>query len=436
MKHFILFFFTISLLVNCSGEEKTDQELLKLDKKALKESLSSYKIFPYKFVKIAVRSTFTKDKHSEEFQSFKSILNKLSGKLLSHDISEPKKLSLLDYISIYRDYKKMENFIIKTDEDQFPTITDALNMMYGDSISRQRPYYSGEAKEFVQSLEHTVLSTIAIAGKSIGKEISLYECSKTNPDYLPDSEVKTLLHYFRGLLFFEKGLYYLSEDEISRNIKWLENNKGIDLPYSREIFEWGNLNNEETYKGVHGLNHLFRGFDRLMMNRGIDEERALKDFEVFLKDANEIGLENEIIWSIETYLYLKNEQKEKAIASLTKLKTSSLLSSKEKSKIDESIAYLQDRDAESLLNGVYDKYFLAKIATKYMFSKLAEVEWKKVLKEQNVPHVDEMFVVIDNVAYLMDNMNLYMTKEGIEEVGADLKNKGKDLFDKAKGLMD
>ncbi|TCI94802.1 short-chain dehydrogenase [Tenacibaculum sp. M341] len=436
MKHFILLFFTISLLVNCSGEEKTDQELLKLDKKALKESLSSYKIFPYKFVKIAVRSTFTEDKHSEEFQSFKSTLNKLSGKLLSHDISEPKKLSILDYISVYRDYKKMENFIIKTDEDQFPTITDALNMMYGDSISRQRPYYSGEAKEFVQSLEHTVLSTIAIAGKSIGKEISLYECSKTNPDYLPDSEIKTLLHYFRGLLFFEKGLYYLSEDEISRNIKWLENNKGIDLPYSREIFEWGNLNNEETYKGVHGLNHLFRGFDRLMMDREIDEERALKDFEVFLKDANEIGLENEIIWSVETYLYLKNEQKEKAIASLTKLKTSSLLSSKEKSKIDESIAYLQDRDAESLLNGVYDKYFLAKIATKYMFSKLAEVEWKKVLKEQNVPHVDEMFVVINNVAYLMDNMNLYMTKEGIEEVGEDLKNKGKDLFDKAKGLMD
>ena len=432
MKKIITILFLISLFISCSTKEKTDEELLELDKITLTKSLDSYKVFPYKFAKIAIRSSFTRDTHSEEFQSFKSTLNKLSGKLMSHNVSEPQKLSFLDYLSIYRDYKKMEEFVMKTDEDQFPTISDVVAVVYGDSIRKKAPYYKGESKKIVQSLEHTVLSVIPV----LGKEIALYECSKTNPDYLPDSEIKTLLHYLRGFLFFEKGLYYLSEDEITRNIAWLEKNEGIDLPYTREVFQWGNLNNEQTHTGIHGLNYLFRGFDRLMMKRKIDEERALQDFEVFIKDANEIGLQNEITWSIETYLYLKNEKKEKAIASLTKLKTSSLLSLKEKNKIDESIKYLKEREVGSLLNGAYDKYFLAKIATKYMFSMLAEVEWKKMLKEQNVPHVDEMFVMVDNVKHLMTNINLYMTKDGLKEVGEDLKNKGKGLFEKAKGLIE
>ena len=41
---------------------------------------------------------------------------------------------MLEYLSIYRDYKKMEKFIMKTDEDVFPTITDALMVAYGDSL--------------------------------------------------------------------------------------------------------------------------------------------------------------------------------------------------------------------------------------------------------------------------------------------------------------
>ncbi len=435
MKKIIVILFLTYLFIGCSSEEKTDEELLKLDKIALTKSLDSYKVAPYKFLKIGIRSSITKDTISKEFQSFKTTLNKLSANLMSHDIKEPKKLSWLDYISIYRDYKKMENFIMKTDEDRFPTISDALNVVYGDSIKKQRPYFKGKTKEVVQNLEHTVLSAIVILSKDFGKEISLYECSKTNPDLLPDSEIKTMLHYFRAFLFFEKGLYYLSEEEFSRNIDWLNKNKGIDLPYTRTMFEWGSLTNEQTHTGIHGLNHLFRGFDRLMMERKIDEERALQDFEAFIKDANAMGLQNEITWSIETYLYLKNDKKEKAIASLTKLKSSSLLSSKEKEKIDESIAYLKKRESGSILNSIYDKYFLSKIATKYMFSVLAKVDWKKLLKEQNVPHTDEMFVVIDNVKYTLDNLNKYMTKEGLMQAGEDLKNKGKGLFEKAKEMV-
>lgn len=425
----------LSLCSSCSSKEKTDEELLALDKKELVKSLDSYKVFPYKFGKILIRSSIEKDTISTEFRSFKKDIDRLSSKLLSHNIKEQKKLSLLDYISIYRDYKKMESFVMKTDEDMFPTVIDALNIAYGDSIRKKRPYYKGKQKEMIQNLEHFVLSAIVILSKDVGKEISLYECSKTNPDLLPDSEIKTLLQYFRGFLFFEKGLYYLSEDEISRNITWLNNNKGISLPYTRALFQWGNFNDEQTHTGIHALNHLFRAFDRLMMNREVDEKRSLEDFEIFLKDANVIGLNNEITWAIETYLYIKNEKKENAIASLQKLKKSELLSSKEKLKIEESITYLKERESGSILNKVYDKYFLSKIATKYMFSVLAKVEWKKIMKENEVPYVDEMFVVIDNVRYMLSQLQLYMSAEGIKEAGKNIKDEGSKLFDKAKDLL-
>ena len=424
------------VLISCSSEEKTDAALLKLDKKKLEKSLDSYKIFPYKFGKIAIRSSVTKDTISEEYQKFKTTLDKISKRLMRHDLSNPDKLSVLDYLSIYRDYKKMENFIMKTDEDMFPTLVDALRVTYADSISRKLPYVSGNNKKIVEGLEHAVLSAIVILSKDLGKEVSLYECSKTDPNVLPDSELKALLSYFRGFLFFVKKLYYLSEDEISRNIAWLDKNEGIDLPYTRAMFQWGNLNNKQTHIGFHALNHLFRGFDRLMMKRDIDEKRALEDFEAFLKDANNIGLNNEITWSIETYLYLKTDEKEKAIASLEKLKTSALLSAREKEKIEESITYLKDRESGKLLNGVYDKFFLSKIATKYMFSVLSKVDWQKLLKDNNVPHTDKMFVVIDNFKNFIENLSTYTSADGLKEAGKELKDKGKSLFDKAKGLIE
>lgn len=426
----------LTLTISCSDNDKTDKQLLENDKKELVENLDSYKVATYKFGKILIRASAEKNTISPEFQSFKSDLDRVFNKVVKYDLENPESLSVLDYISIYRDYKKMEDFIMETDEDIFPTLIDAFNVTYGDSISRQREYLKGEEKIYVQNIEHSVLSAIVILSKDLGKEVSLYECSKTNPELLPDSEIKTLLQYFRGFLFFEKGLYYLSEDEISRNIDWLNNNKKVDLPYTRAMFQWGNLDNEQTHIGFHSLNHLFRGFDRLMMERKIDEKRALEDFEMFLKDAKEIGLDNEIVWSIETYLYLKNEDNEKAIAALTKLKTSKLLSSDDREKIDESIEYVKNRKPGEVLNSFYDKYFLSKIATKYMFSILSKVDWEKVLKEQNVPHTEEIFETIDNFKTFVENLEKYSSTENLKEAGEEIKNKGKSLWNKAKELAE
>ncbi len=416
-------------LMGCSSE-KTDSELLAKDKQALLEALDSHKVGVYKFGKILLRASAVEEREmSDEFQAFRSEARPILKKLMAHN---PESMSIMDYISLYRQYKTMRQLVMETDEDAFPTLSDAYMVINGEPVT----LLTGEEKIQAQNLEHAVLSVVVLLSRGLGEDISLYECAQTKPALLPDSEVKTMLQYFRGFLFFEKGLHYLSEDEISRNIVWLQNNQDVDLQYTRAVFQWQDFDNQQSHIAYRSLNYLFRGLNRLMMDREIDEQRALEDFEVFVKDSQKLGLSNEITWSAESFLYLKREDKEKAIASLQKLRTSELLSEKERARIDESIDYLKNRESGKLLNSAFDKYFLAKIVTKYIFARLAEVDWEKLLKQHNVPYTEEMFTTLDNFTHFIDNLESYTSSDKLKETGETLKNQSQSLWNRAKELVE
>lgn len=415
------------MTISCSDE--TDEVLLEKDRKELAESLDTQKVLIYKFGKVCIRASVETDTISPEFKAFKSKMNKVFNTIVHHDSS--KSLSVLEYLSIYKDYRDMNSFIQETDEDQFPTLSEAIRIAYGDTS----PRLEGPMKIYLQNLEHAFLSAFVIGAGSMGKELSLYECTKTYPEFLPDLEVKSMVRFFRGFLFFEKGLRYLSEDEISKNIAWLDEHPEVAMPLIKKAFQWGTFDNKQTHIGFHGINHLFRGLDRLTMKREIDEQRALDDFEVFINDTKKLGLENEAIWAIETFLYLKKEEHKKAITSLTKLKSSPLLSSDEKKGIDESIGYLKERRPDKVLNGLYDNYFLSKIASKYMFSILAKIDWEQLIKDQNVPHTEEIFDSIDAFNEYMKNMDTYTSGDAIKKTGKDIQEKGTQLWEKAKDAM-
>ncbi|MGY0036325.1 hypothetical protein [Pedobacter sp. NJ-S-72] len=341
-----------------------------------------------------------------------------------------KSISFVDAALLYRDYSRIKDFVIRTDEDIFPPLLDGLQ-------PGKVPVRRAEADKLVlQNAEHAILSMVALAARDLGMEISLYECSKTQPDKLPDSEIKTLLQFVRGLLFFTNKFHYLSEDELSNNIKWLDNQPHVDLPYTRSFFfNWGKFNNEQTHIAFHGLNHVFRGLDRLMMKRDIDEERALDDFEIFLTDAHQLGIQNETVLSIESYVYIKRGKNAQAIASLNKLKKSPLLSESEGKSIQESIDYLNERKPDAKLNLVYDKFFIGKIATRQMLVILAKIDWKKLLKENNIKHTDHIFDTIDQFEVINTEMQKMTDPKSLMDKGNDLKDKGKRLLEKVPGLF-
>lgn len=85
---------------------------------------------------------------------------------------------------------------------------------------------------------------------------------------------------------------------------WIKTRKSHSLT-PNHFFGWGRLNDEQTHVAFHSMNYLFRGFDRMRMERKMDKERSLEDFEVFLNDMNKLGIQNELVWGITAYLNLK-----------------------------------------------------------------------------------------------------------------------------------
>ena len=454
MKKTILLFFLL-ILISCGDKESSsvskekenkeqrNPKFIKKDIAKLEDHFDSYKVLFYRFGKIAMRSSVVKEsEQSAEFMEFKSKMESMNNRLGE---SENASLSPMDYIGIYRDYRSMKKYVLATDEDIFPTLSDAMNAPKEGEPKVEIQLLTGEEKIRTQNVEHALLSIVVLFAKDFGTGVSLYEASKTNPDLFSEGEEKTLLQFFRGFLFGYKGFYYLSEQELTSNIEWLNNNPNAKFKISKELKTWNGDTNAQIHAGFHGFNHLLRGYDRIMMDTDADKQLGLKDFEIFLADANKIGLNNELTWAIETYVYINQEESEKAIASLTKLKSSTFLSTKEKKSIDEAIGYLSDRESDKMLNTVYDKVFLGKIVSKYMFRIMSEVDWKQILKDQKIPHTDELVQTYDKFNEIFQGINTHgeldledakeTALETAKQAGEGIKEGGKKLWEKAKGLL-
>jgi len=430
MKNLVLLI--CAILFSACSNEKTDEVLLALDKLKLEENINYDKIIFYKFAKIAVRSNAVLDTNMAEYQKFSSKTQNILATMHQLDTNK-KSISVVEALQLYSDYRKVKNLVKETDEDVFPGIIEGFNVLYGAPKIDLKTVDPKEKVRY-QNIEHAILSMAVLTTRDLGQPFALYECSKTQPELLKDSEIKTLLEFVRGFLFFGNNLFYLSEDGLSRNIKWLDKNEKIPLPYTKAFFGWRNLSDEQTHTAFHGMNYLFRGFDRMRMERKIDEERSLEDFDLFVKDMNKLGLQNELVWIVDAYLNLKRENPEKAIPALEKLITSPLFSDNEREAIQKTIDYVKERESDAALKGVYDKAFMAKLVSKYMISVLAKIDWEKVMQENNVPHTKEIFAGINKFKVMSNSVSRYTQPSTIENGKNEITKKGSELLKKAKSV--
>lgn len=430
MKNLVLLI--CAILFSACSNEKTDEVLLALDKQKLEENINYDKIIFYKFAKIAVRSNAVLDTNMAEYQKFSSKTQNILATMQQLDTNK-KSISVVEALQLYSDYRKVKNLVKETDEDVFPGLIEGFNVLYGAPKIDLKTVDKKEKVRY-QNIEHAILSMAVLTTRDLGQPFALYECSKTQPELLEDSEIKTLLEFVRGFLFFGNNLFYLSEDGLSRNIKWLDKNEKIPLPYTKAFFGWRNLSDEQTHTAFHGMNYLFRGFDRMRMERKIDEERSLEDFDLFVKDMNKLGLQNELVWIVDAYLNLKRENPEKAIPVLEKLKTSPLFSDNEREAIQKTIDYVKERESDAALKGVYDKAFMAKLVSKYMISVLAKIDWEKVMQENNVPRTKEIFAGINKFKVMSNSVSRYTQPSTIENGKNEITKKGSELLKKAKSV--
>jgi hypothetical protein len=279
----------VSIFLQGCFEEKKDEALLEKDREALNAHLYTEKVLVYKMGKICIRASIANENESAAYKEMASHINSINSKIYKNGVLSTDNLSIVDYIGLYSEYYSMKKLIKETDEDVFPTITEALSASKNREKKVQPILMSGEEKMVVQNIEHTVLSALVMLSQDLGKEVSLYECAKTNTDLLENGQLKSLIQFYRGFLFFEKELLYLSENEFTNNINWLEKNPNIDLNIVKIMFKWQQLSDEQAQLAFLSMNHLFRGFDRSMMERDIDEKRALEDYQAFVDNKHRIN---------------------------------------------------------------------------------------------------------------------------------------------------
>ncbi|TSJ46515.1 short-chain dehydrogenase [Fluviicola chungangensis] len=426
-----LLYLSLLLLFAACSSEKTDEELLEQDRVTLNENLISGKVVPYKYVKLMFRGYASDDTTSVEFKAFKHDSDQLVRKMMK--LNRTDELSVKDYWAMYQLYDKMDEFVKQTDEDAFPVIADAFRRYWDGTKSAH--YFKGKAKAEQEAREHAFLTVLAMASQSLGTEIALYECAETDIELLPDSELKGNLRFLRGFVFMQKGLYYLSENEYSENLEWLKKNKDRDLTYTMNAMQLGKFDQKQSVMAYRAMNHLYRGVDRLMMEREIDYERALEDFDQVLKDCRRLEIDNEAVWAIEVYVTLEKGNTDKAIASLEKLKKSKLLTSDDKELIDESIGYLEKDDSETVLKEVYDKVFMLKIASAFTFSRLKDLNTNRLLKKSKVPNASKIAkktkVLEDSVEQINNFSNGETLKDATKKVGEE----GENLLEEVKGIF-
>lgn len=427
-----LFYVLALFLLSACSSEKTDEELLEQDRIALNESLVSGKVVPYKFVKLMVRGYASEDTTSAKFKAFKRDSDKLVQKIL--ELNHADELSVKDYWAMYQVYDQMDEFVTQTDEDEFPVVVDAFRKFWDGTKSTH--YFKGKEKAAQEAREHAFLSVLAMASSSLGSDVALYECAETDVELLPDSELKGQLRFVRGFVFMQKGFYYLSENEYSNNLEWLKNNKNLDLTYTINALQLGKFNKEESYTAFRAMNHLYRGIDRLMMERDIDQERALEDFEQVLKDCKKLKIDNEAVWAVEIYVYLEKGKNDKAIASLNKLKKSKLLTADDKALVDECIGYLQKDDSESALKEVYDKVFMLKIASSFTYNRIKNVNTNKLLKNSKVPNASKITKKTKVLENAVEQIDSFSNGETLKEATKKAGEEGESLLEEVKGLVD
>lgn len=422
----------VFLLFFSCGSEMTDAELLAKDKKVLEESLKTDKIAKYKFLKIAIRSSVPMENYPKEFLPFKEKLNDLAETLNKVDNKED--ISIIEMASIYKDYLDLKEVVDETDEDVFPTLLEAFQKRDEAGVA-MKTLLKGDEKRTAEAYEHAFLVAVGVLSKDLGKEIVFYESSKIQPDKIHQEEIKSIFQYYRSFVFMEKGLYYLSEHETTANINWLNNNKDVEIKLIQMLFGWKNFSNEQNYLAFHSLNYLLRGIDRQAMEREIDQERAIEDFEVFLEDFNKLGLNNELFWCIDAYINIKKENHEKAIQALTNLKNSTILSRSDEEQIEKTIHYLKNRESDKVMNGVYDKAFISKIVVSFVYDKLSKIDWEEVFEQNNIENGKEVLIAIENFKDFNKKIQDIKDMKYLEESSTRIKEESSKIWDKASDLI-
>jgi hypothetical protein len=217
--------------------------------------------------------------------------------------------------------------------------------------------------------------------------------------------------------------YYLSEEALTQGMDALDaGNLKFEFESFPSIFPEAKINDREAeIAQLHGLTCLLRGFVRTKMSDKKKKKLAVDDFELFIKDADKIGADNELVWLAGAYVNIKKEDNEKAITYLDKLQKSEQFSENEKQAIKNIKNYLVERESDKALNVIYDKIFIGKLVAAYLYNYSKNIEWSKAI--ENTESGKKLLEIPGFIDTQCKKMEKEMSVDGIKDKGEELLKK-------------
>lgn len=294
--------------------------------------------------------------------------------------SETSELSITHIYEFSKELYKMKDKTQHLDEDDYPTFLEVIahgkRVTSGETLNYPKPW--------TNSLDHWAFA-LMMEARTIFNSWKTYELEKVDINELVTTDFKSMASLHKGIDSLRNGWFFLADQSFTRSITEL-NKDGFSLASSTEI-----LVNEQLIDGftaqqqtklvLRATSYLMRGWAREQSEDEVLSKQASDDVELALKDFNQLGIDNELVWSAESYLYIKKEDTERALISLNKLSNSEMLSAHEKELIEDTKTHLKNREPDKAMNFLTDKIFMYRLGFSYAYAYAEQVEWVAILSK-------------------------------------------------------
>ncbi|GEM_PF-1709627 len=387
---FVLKMVLLSLITGSCCGLFTCEDPLERERRELRESLESPEALIYRGLKIGLRSIpmeALQNPSVDEAQLYELMAKQkksTQAKKVTYltlniirNVTNPDTASLLKNIGLYlqvaKELYELRSELRAINEDDFPTILQ--NLMSVDSRTRG----ALELSWYQSSHEHMILAVVWIASKVAPRSFYTHEISMMDPEKIDDPMLKLGAYMLRGAAFFKEKWPHMAELEFTGYLNTLEKHQADFVQNSQAKFLAiaDSSDERQLYAQLHAPGVLMRGLDRLKIEK---EEEGLDDLEAFLRDAEILGMDNEPVWLIGTYVTLKREKTEQAVGYLEKLQKSPIFDSEEQALVQEAIDYLKKRDPDKAWTKVSDKVLMAKIIFSVIKSTFSKMKWYETVE--------------------------------------------------------
>ena len=355
------------------------------ERKEMEEKLLDSKVSIYRAMKVAIRSipitnkldTLDLDKLSEEMVEEAEALQQLRG-ITFNVIAKAlglvyrHEMSVSDYISLGLSFGQIKDALKNLDEDDYPTLLQLIdNAMM---ISGRESGSMVEQLGWNDATEHLALFVLLDPIKTLPETFSLYEISKVKPDEIEPSEVRIAAMLVQSIAYMKNDWPYLAEYAADQAAVLLDEGK-ITFKYE-PLQLLGDAQGQEAQAAQwHAISVLLRGIARYRMDDEDKQELAFSDLELFLKDAEKVGAQNELVWAIGSIVFIKKEEHDKAAEYLGKLQASPVVGSEEKQLMSKVKEYVDARDPDKALTSLMDKMFISRLLVAYSYDCIKKTEW-------------------------------------------------------------